>query len=378
MMKLPKFVQGFVDRHGKPRFYFRRPGFDRVPLPGLPWSSEFMAGYHEAMAEKPAPHIGSDRVIPRSIRALAIAYYDSAAFKALKPITQGVYRKIIDRFCRETDKESQPFGDKSAVTIKAHHVEKLMEARADKPESANGLRKVLREMMKVAVKLEWRDNDPTLGVKKIKPKKKGGFHRWTDAEIAKFEARHAAGTKARLAMALGLYTGQARQDVILMGEQHITREYDRDQEREVEILNWVRKKTEDKTGLELAIPVHPELRRIINASPSKHLTFLVTELGAPFTAAGFGNWFRDRCNQAGLPHCSFHGLRKAAATRLIDAGCDVVEAAAITGHASLKELQRYIETRDRKRAARRAMRKLISGTEVSNSVIRFDNEGGNA
>ena len=61
-------------------------------------------------------------------------------------------------------------------------------------------------------------------------------------------------------------------------------------------------------------------------------------------------------------------------TRLLDAGCDVVEAAAITGCASLKELQRYIEMRDRKRAARRAMHKLISGTEVSNPVIRFDKE----
>jgi hypothetical protein len=140
-MKQPRYTHGFVDRHGKVRFYFRRPGFDRVPLPGLPWSPEFMAVYQEAMAEKPVLHIGSDRVIPRSIRALAVAYYDSAPFKALKPITQGVYRNIIDRFCRETDKDGQPYGDKSAVTIKAHHVEKLMEARADKPDSANGLRK---------------------------------------------------------------------------------------------------------------------------------------------------------------------------------------------------------------------------------------------
>jgi len=211
-------------------------------------------------------------------------------------------------------------------------------------------------------------------VKAMPSKSRLGFHRWTDAEIAQYEAHHPIGTRARLAMALGLYTGQARQDVIAMGEQHIVRERDSESDCEVEILNWVRKKTEDKTGLELAIPVHPELRRIIDATPSKHLTFLVTELGAPFTAAGFGGWFRDRCNEAALPHCSFHGLRKAAATRLIDAGCDVVEAAAITGHASLKELQRYIETRDRKKAARRAMRKLISGTELSNSVIRFDKQ----
>jgi integrase len=316
MKRPPKFVQGFVDRHGRPRFYFRRLGFERVPLPGLPWSPEFMAAYGKAIKEKPALQIGSDRVIPRSIRALTIAYYDSAGFKALKPITQGVYRNIIERFCREIDKDGQPYGDKSAVTMRPHNVEKLMELRADKPDSANGLRKVLREIMKVAVKLEWLETDPTLGVKKIKPKKQGGFHRWTDAEIAQFEARHPVGTKARLAMALGLYTGQARQDCIVIGEQHISREQD-EHGREVEMLNWVRKKTEDKTGLELAIPVHPDLRRIIDATPSNHLTFLVTEFGAPFAVAGFGNWFRSRCNEAGLSHRSFHGLRKAAATRLI-------------------------------------------------------------
>jgi integrase len=364
-VKLPRYVHAFIDRHGRSRFYLRRKGQPKLALPGLPWTPEFMARYQEAMAIKPTiAKIGADRVVSRSMRALAIAYYDSASFKALKPITQGVYRNIIDRFCRETGKDGQPYGDGSAVTIKSHHIEKLMAARADKPDSANGLRKVLREMMKVAKGLGWREDDPTLGVKKIKPKKKGGFHRWTDAEVRQFEATHPVGSKARLALTLGLYTGQARQDVVRMGEQHINDE----------VLDWVRMKTEDKTGLELSIPVHPGLRRVINATPSKHLTFLVTELGAPFSAAGFGNWFRDRCNEAGLKQCAFHGLRKAAATRLIDAGCDVVEAAAITGHASLKELQRYIETRDRRKAARRAMDKLISGTEVANPIIRLANQ----
>jgi hypothetical protein len=49
-------------------------------------------------------------------------------------------------------------------------------------------------------------------------------------------------------------------------------------------------------------------------------------------------------------------------------------AAAITGHASLKELQRYIETRDRKKAARPAMGKLISRTEVANTNISLANQ----
>ena len=158
-----KYVHGFIDRHGHSRFYFRRHG-KQVALPGSPWSQEFMEAYQRAMSLKPMlQHIGSDRVKPRSIHALAIAYYDSAAFKALKPITQGVYRNIIERFCRETDADGHRYGDKSAVTIMSRHVEQLMEARATKPDSANGLRKVLREMMKVAIKLEWRDSDPTLG-----------------------------------------------------------------------------------------------------------------------------------------------------------------------------------------------------------------------
>ena len=64
-----------------------------------------MTAYEKAMAiAKPTiTQVGAGRIVPRSIRALAIAYYDSASFKALKPITQGVYRNIIDRFCRETD-----------------------------------------------------------------------------------------------------------------------------------------------------------------------------------------------------------------------------------------------------------------------------------
>jgi hypothetical protein len=68
-------------------------------------------------------------VKPRSIRALAIAYYDSAAFKALKPITKGVYRNIIERFCRAVDRGGEPYGDKSAITLKIKDVQKLMERR---------------------------------------------------------------------------------------------------------------------------------------------------------------------------------------------------------------------------------------------------------
>jgi integrase len=85
-----------------------------------------------------------------------------------------------------------------------------------------------------------------------------------------------------------------------------------------------------------------------------------TWVGKPFTVAGFGNWLRKCCNEAGLPNgLSAHGLRKAAARRLADIGCSAHEIAAITGHATLSEVQRYTKLADRKRLAQQAMKKLI-------------------
>jgi hypothetical protein len=125
MRRLPKFVHGFIDRHGKPRFYFRRPGFKQLPLPCLPWSPEFMRAYEEALAGQPTL-IGSVGIKSGTIRALAVSYYNSVAFRSMKPSTQSVYRNIIDRFCRETDKEGHEHGDKRAATLQREHVVKLM------------------------------------------------------------------------------------------------------------------------------------------------------------------------------------------------------------------------------------------------------------
>jgi integrase len=81
----------------------------------------------------------------------------------------------------------------------------------------------------------------------------------------------------------------------------------------------------------------------------------VTSFGKPFTPAGFGNWFRQRCNEAGLPQCSAHGLRKAAARRLAEAGCSNQQIKSITGHKTDKEVARYTAAADQVRLADQAM-----------------------
>jgi integrase len=222
-----------------------------------------------------------------------------------------------------------------------------MAARAEKPENANGLRKALRAMMKHAVETGVCADDPTRDVRAVRVKS-DGFHSWTDAEIAQFEKHHPIGSRARLALALLLYTGQRRSDVVHMGRQHVR----------IGAL-FVR---QVKTGAELAIPILPELGAIIAATATDHLTYLTTHFGQPFTAAGFGNWFRAQCDAVDLKHCSTHGLRKAEARRLAEAGCTEHEIAAITGHASLREITRYTKAADQKRLAVAAMNKMKSGT----------------
>jgi hypothetical protein len=67
-MKAPRYVHGYLDRHGKSRWYFRRPGFKKTALPGLPWSPAFMAAYEAASAGQ-AIDIGASKTKPGTIRA---------------------------------------------------------------------------------------------------------------------------------------------------------------------------------------------------------------------------------------------------------------------------------------------------------------------
>lgn len=356
-MKLPRYVHGYVDRHGRARYYFRRAGFEKVTLRGVPWSSAFMAAYDAAFGGQPA-QIGAARTLPGSMHALAISYYASPNYLKLKPRVRRVRKGIIERYLNEVDQNGQRNGDKRAAMLRTEHLERAMAARVETPEAANDFRKAIRGLMKHAVAIKLRGDDPTQGVKAFPSKNKRGIHAWTEGEIEIYKAKHPSGTKARKALTLGLCTGQARQDVVVMGPQHI-----RD-----EVLHWVRLKTEESTGIELFIPVLPELRDELNASISGHLTFLVTEFGKPFTPAGFGNWFRKQCKAAGLPQCSFHGLRKAASRRLAEHGCTPHEIAAITGHVTLKEIERYTKDAQRRIMARSALAKLNAEQSVANPV----------
>jgi integrase len=241
---------------------------------------------------------------------------------------------VLEAFAKE-------HGDKRIGMLQRSHVQGLIDAKAGTPGIALNLLSALRVLLDYSVTLGFRQDNPAVGIKRPKLSQ-DGFKAWSETDIEAFEAQHPIGSRERLAIALLLYTGQRRGDVIRMGRQHIR--------------NGAIEVRQHKTGSNLSIPVHPVLQAVIDATPSSNLTFLVTANGKPFTGEGFGNWFRKASTDAGLPKgLSPHGLRKATCRRLAEAGCSAHQIAAISGHASLKEVERYTKAADQALMAKQAI-----------------------
>jgi enterobacteria phage integrase len=106
----------------------------------------------------------------------------------------------------------------------------------------------------------------------------------------------------------------------------------------------------------LVIPIHRNLQRELDLAKRRHLVILATEWGKPFSVKGFGQFISAAILAADLPtKCKAHGLWKAAARRLAEAGCSAKQIQAITGHKSLEEVERYTRKADQRQLARQAM-----------------------
>jgi len=325
-----QYVQSFGGYH-----YFRRRGWPRIPLPGVVGSTEFMEAYQQALAAAPVAIGASKRSKLGSVSAAIAEYYGSQAFRSLSGGTPASRRAILEKF---RDKH----GHLPLASLPKEFVVALIDTMT--PHEAKNWLVAFKHVVRWALERKLMRNDPTLSVH-IKRPKSDGFHTWTEQETAQFEARWPIGSKPRLALALGLYTAQRRGDVVRIGRQHIR--------------DGVLTVRQAKTGATLAIPVHPDLAAIIAATPVGHLTLLVTQTGKSYGANDFSEMFRSWCDAAGLPQrCVFHGLRKAACTRLADAGCTAHEIAAISGHKTLKEVERYTKGADQARLARAAMERI--------------------
>ncbi len=209
-----KHVDHWQDRHGKERFYFRKRQGPRIPLRGPLGSPEFWEDYNNAANGVTEAKKTFKRAQPESIRWLVEQYYQSSAFKEIGDGYRRARRGILDKFCEE-------HGDKRYAKLDVQHLNKMKDKMIDRPGAANNLIKALRQVFKCALRYGYLESNPAANVEKLKSKNKDGFHAWTLDEIEQFETKYPIGTKARLAFAILLYTGQRRSDIIRMGRQHV-------------------------------------------------------------------------------------------------------------------------------------------------------------
>ncbi|MFY9958947.1 tyrosine-type recombinase/integrase [Bradyrhizobium sp.] len=284
--------------------------------------------------------------MPGTVNAALVSYYQSSAFtKGLGESTQQNRRAILERFREE-------HGDKRVAYMHTVALQKIIDKKT--PAAARNFKKAMRGFIKHCISLRLIKVDPLAGIELVKMKTKG-HHPWESNECAQYEEHYPFGTRARLAYELLLQASQSRCDVVRMGRQHIRQ--------------GMMSMRRQKTDVPFNVTVMPRLQEAIDAMPvCDHLTFLVTAQGKPFTAAGFGNWFRDMCRAAKLPErCTSHGLRKAAATYLAEQGATDHQLMAWFGWSSISQAQVYTKAANGKRMGRSAG-KLISGTGIGSPI----------
>jgi integrase len=349
-----KYMTADIDRHGNVRHYFRRNGEPKIRLPGLPGSQEFMTAYKAAMrGDTVQNNAAIAKGTPGSFKSLCERYYVSQEWKSLDTTTQRRRRSFFDKICAR-------HGGKPFKLLERRHVIDIRDEFTATPHAANNLIKALKGLFKWATDAGHLERNLMLEVRKMKTPA-GGWHTWTIDEVGQYLQRHPIGTKPALALALYMFTGQRRSDVPRLGKQH----------RKGNHLTFTQKKNEKKKPVRLTIPVLPILDRFIAAAPSRGLTYLETTYGKPFSAAGLGMRMREWCDQAGLPHCSGHGLRKAAATIAAMNGATAHQLMSIFGWTTLQQAEVYTKAADQMHLANASMHMLLPGPDGEQTVPLF-------
>lgn len=342
-----------VDRHGKVRWRFRRAGKADLYLPGVYGSGEFRAAYERALegVKTPTPRSSANY---GTLAWLIEEYLRSSKYLNLSDIRRNSIRRELDWLRKEA-------GKYQIGRLATRHVEALMAKKAG-PTAANTIKKNLSMLFNFAVKHEMagQKHNPARLADRRK-ENLDGYHTWTLAEIEQFLAHHAPGTAARLAALLILNTGAARQDLVRLGWQNV----------KAGRICYQR----HKTGIGGDYLVSPALAEELARVPQDRLLFLTHTGGRPYRAESFGNWFKDQCKAAGLPHCSIHGLRKGQATRIADEGGSELEIMAFLAHATPKEGATYTKKASRAKLSDRGLARLHganSEQNVSNLSARLD------
>lgn len=351
---LPKHVYAFKSQHGSERLRFARSGFKGGYFEHPFGTKAFQAEYDAFMGQgaQPAPKPVS-KSVPGSLNELIDAYLSVPTRLGPSEVTQGKVRAVIEGF-------RDGRGDRPVRLVTFEAIDKIVAKKLIKTGTGNKtrggehaarkLRKELIRLFDFAMKKGMIANNPARLSEKVKTPaaaKSKGFHSWTEAEIDQFREYHHLGTRERLAMELMLWTDQRRSDAVKMGK--------------AQIVGGRIPIQQEKGGKTLWVALAPQLLEAIVAMKPEDTSpfcFLVTKKGSPFTKESFGNWFKKACVDAGLPHCTAHGLRKATLRRMAELEMANKSMKSVSGQTRDETLAIYTEDANQKRLADSAITAL--------------------
>lgn len=347
-----RYVYKDRDRHGKERIYFwRGKGHPKIRIKEAPGTPAFAEAYQQLISDDAAaePELNDPLrlPVPGTWRWLCVEYFKSAAFKELDPETQRPRRRVLENTFDEpiSPSSQRRYADMPIAALNVDAVMVLRDRKASAPEAGNSRVKGVRAVFKWALarrpKIAGVTGNPGRDVPLFKGSEEG-FHTWTPEEVKRFEDRHPIGSKARLAFALYLYTGVRKSDVVRLGHHHIRGGW----------FKFTAYKGRNRKPITVEIPLLPELQHVLEVTSCVGVrTFLVTEHGKPFSAKGFGSKMRQWCDEAGLPECTSHGIRKAAAATAAENGATVNQLMAIFGWLTEQQAMLYTKNARRKKLA---------------------------
>lgn len=313
-------------------YYWRRPD-PQIRIRGEYGTREFWANY-EAASRQPAP---KPQKSPETFGWLVDRYRETSAWTQLSPATRRQRENIFARI-------NAAIPDLALRDIDRALIIRTRDDKRETPSEANNYLDALRGLYRWAMDANLVATNPIAGIRNLKRPRTGGFRQWTEEDIAAFQARWPVGTRERLALEIFINTGLRRGDAAKLGRQHI-------RDGRLRIVT-------EKTGTQIDIPVPETLLQIIAASKTGDLVLIGNlKTGAPIRKEALGNWFREAAVAAGV-NGNCHGLRKAAAVRLAEAGATIFELNAVFGWSGTSMASLYVDKANRKRLADSAAARL--------------------
>lgn len=340
----------YTDRHGKTRWRYRRGKMSRA-LPGQPGDAEFERAYLAAIEGQPAPkpatvHRIGTAAAPRTFKAAwRILKTDDPGWRALGPDIKTAQTRIAEAFLQMPLIEGEPltFADIQIEDLKRRHVKALLARKSDTPHAAAHLLRVIRKLIGVALDQEWIEVDPTYRLKH-RPAYVG-WKAWPDEMLDRFEARWPIGSTPRLVYSLALYFGHRRSDVTRVKPSDFLTDG-----------ATIRRK---KTGTATWLPVHANLRKVLEATDMTREFVVMTQYGRPFSPKALGGRMQDWTKAAGMPPgYTLHGLRKTLGKVLAEGEATTRQLMEVLTHSDINHAELYSREAEQKKLAAAGMDKI--------------------